>query len=104
MQGHQRNLSAYEALNARVVGVSRDDITTLKYWTKHLRITFPLLSNISGYVANYFGAEKPGQFVFERLTIIVDKKGVVRYMKDGSPNFEEIIAFLKKLNEETPVR
>ena len=47
-----RNLSAYEALNARVVGVSRDDVITLKYWTKHLRITFPLLSNISGYVVN----------------------------------------------------
>ena len=71
---------------------------------KHLRITFPLLSNLSGYVANYFGAEKSGQFLFERMTIIVDKKGVVRYMKDGSPNFEEIIAFLKKLNEETLVR
>lgn len=95
-----RNLSAYEALNARVVGVSRDDVITLKYWTKHLRITFPLLSNISGYVGDYFGATKSGQFVFERLTVIIDKKGIVRYMKDGSPNFEEILAFLKTLNEE----
>jgi peroxiredoxin len=102
MQGHMRNLSAYEALNARVVGVSRDDVATLKYWAKHLRITFPLLSNISGYVGDYFGATKPGQFVFERLTIIVDKKGIVRYMKDGSPNFDEILAFLKDLNEKEP--
>jgi peroxiredoxin Q/BCP len=38
--------------------------------------------------------------VFERLTVIIDKKGIVRYMKDGSPNFEEILAFLKTLNEE----
>jgi peroxiredoxin len=102
MQGHMRNLSAYEALNARVVGVSRDDVITLKYWTKHLRITFPLLSNISGYVGDYFGAMKADQFVFERLTVIIDKKGIVRYMKDGSPNYEEILAFLKKLNEEPP--
>jgi len=104
MQGHMRNLSAYEALNARVVGVSRDDVITLKYWTKHLHITFPLLSNISGYVGDYFGAVKSGQFVFERLTIIVDKKGIVRYMKDGSPNYEEILAFLKKLNEQEAKR
>ena len=94
-----RNLSAYEALNARVVGVSRDDVITLKYWAKHLRITFPLLSNISGYAGDYFGAVKPGQFLFERLTVIIDKQGVVRYMKDGSPNYEEILAFLKTLNE-----
>ena len=97
-----RNLSAYEALNARVVGVSRDDVITLKYWAKHLRITFPLLSNISGYAGDYFGAVKAGQYVFERLTVIIDKKGIVRYMKDGSPNYEEILAFLKKLNEREP--
>ena len=102
MQGHMRNLSAYEALNARVVGVSRDDVTTLKYWAKHLHITFPLLSNISGYVGSYFGAEKAGQFVFERLTVIIDKKGIVRYMKDGSPNYEEILSFLKKMKEQEP--
>ncbi len=99
MQGHMRNLSAYQALNARVVGVSRDDVITLKYWAKHLRISFPLLSNISGYTGDYFGAVKPGQYVFERLTVIIDKKGIVRYMKDGSPDFEEILGFLKKLNE-----
>ena len=104
MQGHMRNLAAYEALNARVVGVSRDDVATLKYWTKHLRVSFPLLSNISGYVGEYFGAVKPGQFVFERLTLIIDKKGIVRYMKDGSPNYEEILAFLKKLNEQESKR
>ncbi len=97
-----RNLSAYEALNARVVGVSRDDVVTLKYWTKHLHITFPLLSNISGYVGDYFGATKPGQYVFDRLTVIIDKKGIVRYMKEGSPNYEEILASLKKLNEQEP--
>jgi peroxiredoxin len=100
MQGHQKNLSVYDGLNARVVGVSRDDATTLAFWGKHLRITFPLLSNISGYAGDFYGAVKPGEFPFERLTVILDKKGVVRYMKDGSPNFEDIIAFLKKLNEE----
>ena len=102
MQGHQRNLSAYEALNARVAGVSRDDMHTLKYWAGHLRITFPLFSNISGYLGNFMGAEKEGQFVFERLTVILDKKGIIRYMKDGSPDFEDLKAFLKKLNEEPP--
>ena len=102
MQGHQKNLSVYDGLNARVVGVSRDDTTTLAFWAKHLPITFPLLSNISGYAGEFYGAVKPGQFPFERLTLILDKKGIIRYMKDGSPNYVEIIAFLKKLNEEPP--
>ncbi|MBP1732252.1 MAG: hypothetical protein H6Q55_2681 [Deltaproteobacteria bacterium] len=102
MQGHQKNLSVYDGLNARVVGVSRDDAATLAFWAKHLRITFPLLSNISGYAGEFYGAVKVGQFPFERLTVILDKKGIIRYMKDESPNYEEIISFLKKLNEEPP--
>jgi len=100
MQGHQKNLATYEPLNARVVGVSRDDVITLKYWVKHLNLTIPLLSNISGFLGEYFGVIRDGQFVFERRTVIIDKKGVIRYVEDGSPDYEDIIAFLKKLNEE----
>ena len=75
---------------------------TLKYWTKHLRITFPFLVNISGYAGDYFGVVKPGQFVFERPTVIMDKNGIVRYIKDGSSSSEEILPFLRKLNEQEP--
>lgn len=82
------------------MGVSRNDVIALKYWAKRLRVTFPLLSTISGCVGNYFGAEKPGEFIFERLTVTINKRGIVRYMKDGSPNFDEIFTFLKELNEE----
>ena len=46
MEGHERNLYLYDRFNARVVGVSRDDVLTLKYWGNGLGITFPLLSNI----------------------------------------------------------
>jgi len=100
MQGHQRNFPLYASLNAQVVGVSRDDVVTLKYWTKKLKLTFTLLSNISGYLGDYYGVTGNENFVFKRRTVIVDKKGVIRYAKDGSPDYEEIIATLKKLNQE----
>jgi peroxiredoxin Q/BCP len=100
MQGHQRNFPFYASLNAQVVGVSRDDVVTLKYWAKKLKLTFPLLSNISGYLGDYYGVTGSEKFVFNRRTVIVDKKGIIRYAKDGSPNYEEIIATLKKLNQE----
>jgi len=100
MMGHQRHLPLYESLNARVTGVSRDDVVTLKYWAKSLKLTFPILSNISGYLGDFFGVIPPGSlFVFNRRTVIIDKKGVIRYAKDGSPNYQEILDFLKKLNE-----
>ena len=100
MQGHQRNLPLYASLNAQVVGVSRDDVVTLKYWVKKLKLTFPLLSNVSGYLGDYYSVTSSEKFVFNRRTVIIDKKGVIRYVKDGSPDYEEIVTMLKKLRQE----
>ncbi len=104
MEGHQRNLYLYERFNARVVGVSVDDVITLKYWAKSLDLTFPLLSNVSGFLGASLGVlpsqEIKGFPVFSRRTIIVDKKGIIRYVRDGSPHYKEILLFIKKLNQE----
>ena len=100
MEGHQRNLSLYDRFNARVLGVSRDDVLTLKYWGNGLDLTFPLLSNITSFLGTYFGCQPDGKPIFARRTVIIDKTGVIRYAKDGSPDFKEILLFLKKLNQE----
>lgn len=100
MEGHQRNLYLYDRFNARVLGVSRDDVVTLKYWAKSLDLTFPLLSNITAFLGVSVGAQPEGSPIFSRLTIIVDKKGIIRYAQEGSPRFKEILLFLKKLREE----
>ncbi len=104
MEGHQRNLSLYDRFNARVLGVSVDDINTLKPWAKSLDLTFPLLSNVTGFLGASFGVEPSqeikGYPVFSRRTVIIDKKGIIRYVQDGSPRYKEILLFLKKLNQE----
>ena len=104
MEGHQRNQSLYEHFDARVVGVSRDDVTTLKYWAKSLDLTFPILSNVTGFLGPYFGVypspEIKGYPVFSRRTVIIDKRGIIRYVRDGSPDFKDILLFLKKMNKE----
>jgi peroxiredoxin Q/BCP len=104
MEGHQRNLYLYDRFNARVVGVSVDDVTTLKYWAKSLDLDFPLLSNVTGFLGQSFGVgpspELKGYPVFSRRTVIIDKNGIIRYVKDGTPDYKEILLFLKKLNQE----
>lgn len=100
MEGHQRNLYLYDRFNARVAGVSRDDPITLRYWADDLGLTFPLLSNVSGYLGSALGVEEQGNFVFSRRTVVVDKKGVIRYAAEGSPKYEEILLLLKKLHAE----
>lgn len=104
MEGHQRNLPLYDRFNTRVVGVSVDDVNILKSWAKGLGLTFPLLSNVTGFLGAAFGVQPSPEIkgfpVFSRRTVIIDKKGVIRYVRDGSPKFKEILLFLKKLNQE----
>ena len=100
MEGHERNLYLYDRFNARVLGVSRDDVTTLKYWGSGLGITFPLLSNITSFLGAYFDTSPEGRPIFARRTVIIDKTGIIRYVRDGSPDFKDILLFLKKLNQE----
>jgi peroxiredoxin Q/BCP len=100
MEGHQRNLYLYERFNARVLGVSRDDVTTLRYFSNELGLTFPLLSNVTGFLGAYFHIQPEGKPIFARRTVIIDKKGIIRYVRDGSPEFKDILLFLKTLNQE----
>jgi peroxiredoxin len=100
MEGHQRNLYLYDRFNARVVGVSRDDVITLKYFAKELGLTFPLLANPTGFMGVSFDTLIEGRPVFRRRTVIIDKTGIIRYSRDGSPDFKDVLLFLKKLNQE----
>jgi peroxiredoxin Q/BCP len=100
MEGHQRNLYLYERFNARVLGVSRDDVITLKYFANSLDLTFPLLSNVTSFLGVSVNAQPDGRPIFSRRTMIIDKAGIIRYVRDGSPDFKDILLFLKKLNQE----
>ena len=108
MDTHQRNSYLYERLNARVLGVSMDEVTIIKYFAKELWLEFPLLSNTLAWTGKAYGAyseKEPflpdGSLLnFGRRTVIIDKKGIVRYIKDGSPDNEEILEFLFTLEKE----
>lgn len=100
MEGHQRNLYLYQALNTRVAGVTRDNLTTLNYWAKDLSLDFPLLSNQTAYLGIMLGAQTEVQPMFSRRTVVIDRKGIIRYAEYGSPDFHAILRLLKQLNEE----
>jgi len=104
MEGHQRNLFLYERLNARVAGVSRDQVDTLRYWTEEMGLTFPIFSNPIGHLGIWFGTLEEGYPMFSRKTVVIDKWGVIRYVQAGSPDFREILTLLKQLHEEEAER
>ena len=107
MDGHQRVRFLYDRLNARVLGVSRSDLGSNKQFAQWLSLEFPLASAPTSMMGVNYGVypdKPPYPFSFKRRTLIIDKKGIIRYVRDGSPDFEEILNLLLKLEEESKAK
>jgi peroxiredoxin Q/BCP len=108
MEAHNRELYLYKRLNAQVLGVSMDDLITNKHFAESLDLQFPLLSNPLPWMGLKYGAYSHSPpflpdgspMWFGRRTVIIDRNGIVRYIKDGSPDIKEILSFLLTLEKE----
>jgi peroxiredoxin len=78
------NLNKYEALNAKVFGISVDSLYTLAKFKEEQHLNFPLLSDFNKEVSKKYNAlyEKFGfemQGVSKRAAFIIDKVGMLQY-------------------------
>ena len=89
MQAFQSDLERFEKLNTQVLGVSPDNLATHKEFAKKYSLKFPLLADDQGKLQKQYA---PG-----RVTFIIDKDGVVRFVKNGVPDNKELLQELSKL-------
>lgn len=104
-------IAEYEALDAKVVGISGDNPFAQAEWAAKEGITIPLLSDYEHAVAKAYGVAYE-QFlpeanlimggVAKRSAFVIDKTGVVRYAEvqdhpKDLPDFEAVKAALKGL-------
>ncbi|MFT3989993.1 MAG: redoxin domain-containing protein [Luteolibacter sp.] len=104
-------INAYEALDAKVYGISGDSPFAQAEWAKKEGITLPLLSDYEHNVAKAYGVayesflpEKNLIFggVAKRSAFVIDKNGVIQYAEvqdhpKDLPDFEAVKATLQKL-------
>ncbi len=83
MQGYQAGIQKFREGGNVVVGISMDDLETLKKWAKSLQLTYPLLSDASGKVTEAYGVMMPGQRLAMRVTFVIDKEGKIKYVEEG---------------------
>ena len=89
MQAFQDDLARFEKLNAQVLGVSPDSVATHIEFAKKYGLKFPLLADEQGLIQKQYA---PG-----RVTFIIDKDGVVRFVQNGVPKNKELLKELSKL-------
>jgi peroxiredoxin len=102
------NFQKYESMNAQVLGVSVDSPFTLAKFKEANNLNFPLLSDFNKKLIKKYGLYRAGFVlgmtgVSERAVVVVDKKGVVRYVETlenpgNPPNFAALREAVAALN------
>lgn len=76
-------------MNAQIIGVSGDDMETLHEFVKEKGVSFPLVSDETNEIKANYGRG--------RVTYLIDKEGIIRFIQKGVPNNKDFIKQLELL-------
>jgi peroxiredoxin Q/BCP len=86
----QKDIERFEGLDTQVLGVSPDSIETHKKFAAEYGITFPLISDENNAIRKLYASG--------RITYLIDKQGVIRYIQEGVPKNRKFLKQIKKLD------
>jgi len=89
MQAFQRDLEKFERLDTQVLGVSGDNLETHNKFADKYKITFPLIYDKNESIKNVYGRS--------RITYLIDRKGIIRFIQKGVPENKDFLKEIKKL-------
>lgn len=101
-----QGISAYQSLNAEVIGVSVDSPFAQEAWATKEKIGITLVSDLNKEVTRAYGVEFKGLAgigdTSARAAIVIDRQGVVRYAEQTAtpkdlPDFAAVKATLATL-------
>lgn len=95
------NFQAFTDLGAEVIGVSADSVESHANFSKHHKLPFILLSDSENKVRKTYGVPSTFGMIPGRVTYVIDKQGVVRYLfnsqMQGEKHVTEALRILKEL-------
>ena len=101
LNSYNNDIDQFTELNAQVIGVSAQDVSSHEGFASKHGFTFPLLSDTDKAVAGLYGTLGPIGFP-RRSTFIIDADGIVRYAHRAIAGLtfrpvKELVAELAKL-------
>lgn len=104
--GFSAKKGEFERLNAKIIGLSNDDVPSHENFCNKHKLSIELLADPQAKLLKElgFGQKKwEGNLYWKRTTLIANEKGVIRYIyNDVSPegHEKEVLSRLHKLQEE----
>ncbi len=82
---YRDDTSLFESKGAQILGISRDSVFTQKAFKEKEGLTYTLLADMKGAVAQLYGCWNEAAGVAERLTVVVDRDGKITYVEHNGP-------------------
>jgi peroxiredoxin Q/BCP len=82
-----------------VIGISTDNLADQKKFTDKEQLNFPLFADAEQKTAKAFGVLMANRPFAQRVTFVIDKKGIIRkiYSKvDVKKHPDEVLAYVKE--------
>jgi peroxiredoxin len=76
-----QDFDKFQKTGSEVLGISIDSTYSHKAWKDALNLKHTLLSDMGGSTASKYGMYLADKFITKRATVVVDKQGIVRYVK-----------------------
>ncbi len=100
-EAFRNSYAAFEELDAVVIGVSSQSVESHKAFANHHRLPFPLLSDADSAVRKLYGVSSALGAVLGRVTFVIDKEGIVKYVYSSqlqpARHADEALKALKKI-------
>ncbi len=83
--GIRDDFATFDAKGAKVFGISRDSAWAHKAFKEKEGLKHSLLADMKGEVARLYGCWNEQLAIAERLTVVIDADGVIRYVIHNPP-------------------
>ncbi len=84
MTAYQAGIAKFEQMGAQVLGVSTDNLPSLRHWAEeHLQTSYPLLSDFMRKTADSYGVLMPERGIANRATFVIDLEGRIQHIEEG---------------------
>lgn len=83
--------------NTVILGVSTDDTTSHAQFANKYGLLNKLLADTNREVGLAYGAVRGDRIIADRILFVIDKKGLIRLIHPGQPDFDELLETVKAL-------
>jgi peroxiredoxin len=98
-----RSLKEFQAANCEVLLILGDSLEKARRYVDSLHLPFPVLADPERNVYHHYGLEKAMVFIQRTASVVIDRNGVIRYIKSTTnpmvwlQESQELLRFIKSM-------